>query len=186
MDISPGSISPGNVSNLFLKTASVGEFTPSLAASLFNYPCCWRSASLRRCVTWLSSPCDLVCLCLRDWKLLHLLPVIKSPLSLSLINSLSFMSKVLFAIWGHFGSFPLNSCWYFHMLMQDPGPALISLQCIQQHLLYPASACFHFGAGTCFISPISHWPFIQSTVMWAHVVVLWVISFMSSSESLAF
>lgn len=112
MDISPGSISPGNVSNLLLKTASAGELTPSLAASLFNYPCCWKSASLTRCVTWLSSPCDLLCLCLRDWKLLHLLPVIKSPLSLSLINSLSFMSKVLFAIWGHFGSFPLNFCWY--------------------------------------------------------------------------
>lgn len=180
-DISPGSISPGNVSNLLLKTASVGEFTPSLATSLFNYPCCWKSASLTSRVTWLSSRCNLLRLCLRDWKLQHLLPVIKSPLSLSLINSLSFMSKVWFAIWGLFGSFPLNFCWYFHMLMQDPGPSLISW-----HSLYPASACFHFGVGACFISPILHWPSIQSIVMWAHVVLLWVISFMFSSESMAF
>lgn len=47
MDFPPGSIPVGKVSNLLLKTLSVGEFTPFLAGSLFNYPGCWESASLK-------------------------------------------------------------------------------------------------------------------------------------------
>lgn len=80
-----------------------------------------RLTSSLRCVTWLSSPCNLLSLCVPDWKLFHSLPVIKSPLVLFfLINTLNFMSKIWFATRGHFRSFPLNFCWYFHTSVRGP------------------------------------------------------------------